>query len=298
MSVTKIEPMWQQRGSELGGIDATTARRQWRIRTDDKNDSWQMIAAWGIAAGHFPNQYDGHPENIYLTARRLRVENQPDSAFHWIATADYSSAPLRDRDIDRQLHPDPCDRKAKRIWNTTIYQKAVDRDRFGNAILNSAGDRPDKPPEKDASHWICRVTKNLRTLPTWILDYNDCPINDDDFEIGGIEVSEGCARLYELNIGEEQIENGFSYHVLSYTLEFRKEGWIEPLLDQGLRILNDDGELEHITIADAHGETSKVSSPCLLDGEGGLLEDPTPDNAVFIDYELYEPKDFEVLPRE
>lgn len=302
MSVVSISEMWQGRGSDGGGIGDTSARRQWRVRTNAKSDSWQAIAAVGVANGYFPNLYDPHPENVFLTARRLKIENQADSPFHWIATAEYSSTPVRDKDQQRQLHPDPCDRPADTEWNTTIYQQAVERDRNGKAVLNSAGDRPERAPQKDASHWVCTVTKNLRTVPVWLLDYNDCPINDDDFEVGGVPVEEGKARLYELRIGKKQVENGFDFYPVSMTIEFRKEGWVDPMLDEGFRKKETDEEgnvtRTHISLPDDNGELTKVSSPVPLDGNGQPLENPTVDNAVFIDFEFYEPKDFGALPLE
>lgn len=302
MSVVSISEMFQGRGGDGAGLTDSTARRVWRIRTSDKSDSWQLIANYGIAAGHFPRRFDPHPENVYLTCRRLKVENQADSPFHWIATAEYSSAPIRDEAQQREIYPDPVDRPAEIEWSTQPYRKAVDRDRNGKAVLNSAGDRPESPPEKDASHWVCTVTKNLRTVPAWLLDYNDCPINDDDFEVGGVEVEQHKARLYELRIGRKQIENGFEFYPVSMTIEFRKEGWLEKMLDEGFRKKETDGSgnvtRTHISLADDNGELTKVSSPVPLDGNGQPLADPTVDTAVFIDLDFYEPMDFGALPLE
>jgi len=301
VSVVSISEMWQGRGADGGGISDSTARRFWRIRTNDKSDSWQLIAAVGIANGYFPDLYDQHPENVYLTCRRLKIENQADSPFHWIATAEYSSTPVKDKDQQRQHYPDPCDRPADIEWNTVRYLKPVEKDINGKAVLNSAGDRPERAPEKNASHWVCTVSKNLRTVPAWLLDYNDCPINDDDFELGGVEVEAEKCCLMELRIGKKQSENGFEFYPVQMTFEFRKDGWVDSMLDEGFRkkaIEGDTVKRKHISLPDDNGELTKVSSPVPLDGNGQPLENPTTDNAVFIDFEFYEPKPFGDLPLE
>jgi hypothetical protein len=299
MSIVLFEEMWQDRGAESAGVDDSTATRQWRVVTNDKTHDAIYVITYGLSAGILPQLYAPLPTNAYLTARRLRADSQSETPLHWIVTASYSSAPVSSEEKDKEENPDPLNRKAKFRWSTNLYREAVEKDIDDNAILNSAGDYFDPPIERDRSNWVLTVTRNMTSVPAWLLDYNNCPINESSFTVDGITVEEKKARLTTIDIGEEQIENNVKYRVLTMQIEFKKEGWTAKILDQGLRKRTDlagGWKQVHIEVENDNGELSKVTSPVMLDGEGGVLDEPSPDTAVFLDYELYEAKDFSVLP--
>jgi hypothetical protein len=302
MAIT-IEEMWQGRGANGAGLTESSATRRWRVRTDNKLTSWETIQSYGISIGKFPNRFDPHPDNGYLTARVIKSENQDDSPFHWIVTVEYSSKPLKEQEREKE-NPDPLDRRAKRTWSTTVYQQRVTQDINGEAVVNSEGDYFPDPPEKDASHWTVTVTKNVSTVPAWILSYNDCPINDDEWEIGGVTVDPGCARLYEIRIGDEQEENGITYMQLSYTVEFRKEGWVQKYLNQGFRIQGTDADDNEVLVHaqiwnEEEKQYEKATAPVMIDKAFHVvISRPTPSNVDFMEYDIYEEKDFSVLPVE
>lgn len=299
MSIVLFEEMWQDRGAESAGIDDSTATRQWRVVTNDKTHDAIYVITYGLSAGILPQRYSPLPSNAYLTARRLRADSQTETPLHWIVTANYSSAPVSSEEKDKEQNPEPLNRKAKFRWSTNLYREAVEKDIDDNAILNSAGDYFDPPIERDRSNWVLTVTRNVTAVPIWLLDYNNCPINESSFTVDGVTVEEKKARLTTIDIGEEQIENNVKYRVLTMQIEFKKEGWTAKILDQGLRKRTDlagGWKQVHIEVENDNGELSKVTSPVMLDGEGGVLDQPSPDTAVFLDYELYEAKDFSVLP--
>jgi hypothetical protein len=68
------------------------------------------------------------------------------------------------------------------------------------------------------------------------------------------------------------------------------------LLNQGLREKIDEGSgvFSRNAITDDNGD--QVSSPALLNDEGGKLNNPYPDAAIFLCWEQFEAKDFSVLP--
>lgn len=302
MAITFSE-MWQGRGASGAGLTESSATRRWRVRTDSKLTSWEEIQSYGIANNYLPARFAPHPDNGYLTARVIKSENQDDSPFHWIVTVEYSSKPLKEQEREKE-NPDPLDRRAKITWSTTVYQQRVTEDINGDAVVNSEGDYFPDPPEKDASHWTATVVKNVSAVPAWILDYNDCPINDDEFDIGGVTVQAGCARLYEIRISDLQEENGIEYYQLSFTLEFRKEGWTQRYLNQGFRIqgTDDDGNeiLEHAMIwNDEERQYEKATAPVMIDKTMHVvIQRPTPSNVDFMEYDIYEEVDFSVLPLE
>ena len=299
MSIVLFEEIWLDRGAESSGIDDSSATRQWRVITNDKLNDSQYVIGYGLSAGILPTRFAGHPSNAYLTARRLRADSQTETPLHWIVTASYSSAPVSSEEKEKEENPNPINRKAKFRWTTNLYREAVEKDIDDNAVLNSAGDYFDPPVERDASNWVITVTKNMTTVPSWLLDYNNCPINESSVTIDGITIEEKKARLTTIDIGEEQVENNVKYRVVTMQIETKKEGWTAKILDQGLRKRLDlagGWKQVHIEKENEDGELSKVTSPVLLDGEGGVLDEPTPENAVFMEYEFYEAKDFSVLP--
>lgn len=299
MSIVLFEELWLDRGADSAGIDDSSATRQWRVVTNDKTNDSLYVISYGLSAGILPQRYMPHPSNAYLTARRLRADSQSETPLHWIVTASYSSAPVSSEEKDKQENPNPVNRKATFDWSTNLYREAVEKDIDDNAILNSAGDYFDPPIERDRSNWVVTVTKNVTSVPAWLLEYNNCPINESSFTVDGVTVEEKKARLTTINISREQIENDVKYRVLTMQIEFKKEGWTAKILDQGLRKRLDlagGWKQVHIEKENEDGELSKVTSPVLLNGEGGVLEEPSPDTSVFLDYELYEPKDFSVLP--
>jgi hypothetical protein len=236
-----------------------------------------------------PQLYSPHPSWQALTARKVTASNQADSPHHFLVTVEYSSAPLDKEDKDKEDNPDPTTRPAVINWSTKLYRESVEKDVDGDAILNSAGDYFDPPIERDRSNWTCVVRKNLANPPTWLLDYNNCPINSSSFTVDGVQVQAERARLSMIDIGEKQVENDVNFRTVTITLEFKKEGWKASILDQGLKEI-DGGELKPIMV-----DGKSITSPICLSG-GVHIEAPTPQNAVFLDYDIYDSKDFSVLP--
>lgn len=292
MAVTKCKFIHDGRSGDSKGVDDTRDTLRWRIVTDNKYDTAQTIYPPLAASGLLPKQFEPHPANIFLTCRSVRIDNQADSPYHWTATAEYSSAPIKESDKEKQEKPNPVDRRAKIRWSTTNYQHVFVEDINGKAVVNSAGDYFAEQPEVERSYWRASITKNLTAIPTWVLDL-DNPVNESQFSIQGLQVPPETGRLCNLAVGDREIENGFEYYPLSFDIEFRKNGWKIKPLDQGFRFINlDTGELENIT--DANGDP--ITSPHLLDGLGQKLANPSPDTAVFLEFDGYELFDFNNLP--
>lgn len=289
MSIVKVEQIWPGRGGDSEGIDATTAVRRYRITTDDKHDTEQTIAASGL----LPARHSALPENIFLTLRRLSLENIQETPRVWEATLTYSSEPIDQEREERDLQPNPLLRRRTLEWTTNQYREGVLKDRDNKAVVNSAGDFFDPPPEKDASYWVASISKNVAQVPAFMAEV-DNPINEDDVDLGGITWPAGTFRLSNLRISDEQKENGYSFFVLSYQLEYRKAGWALKIPDNGMREKDPGDSTKRIHIKDDNEEP--VTSPVLLDGSGNRLADPSPDNAVNLTFDIYEELDFTTVP--
>lgn len=276
----------------------STSRLQWLAVTNSNADSEATVYQYGLDNGILPLPYvSPHPTLNGHYCRSVKVRQASGAPRHWTIDAEYSSAPTRDGDNEEN----PLLRPAKITWRTNQYRQAIDKDITGKAILNSAGDYFDPPIEVDRSRWTASVSKNVATVPSYLLDYADA-INNNSFSISGLSVEQYTAKVQDISISELKIEGDVLYYEFSYSLEFRREKW-QPfeVLDQGMRhkvLLTEGGQtvshLEHIL--DAGKPRRPVSSPVLLDGQGQKLNNPNPNNAFFQKFSVYYARSFSVLP--
>lgn len=288
MSVLAIYPI-APRSAESEGPDNSKATRRWRIDVSSKLDTEQTIKASGV----LPSQYEPLPDNVFMTLRKLSLQHHSESPLSWVATGEYSSAPLSQKEREKQDNPNPLNRSATRRWSTTQYKVPVEKDIEGNAVVNTAGDAYDPPPEKDSSHWSVTITKNVSSVPAFIIDYQDA-INDDEIEIGGLTVPAKMAKIQAIEIGDLMEENNVSFYQFSYTIEFNKDTWVLSLLQQGLRQKKSGDATARLPCVD--DDDDPVTSPVLLDADGYQLADPQASSGVYVDHDVYEEKDFTVLP--
>lgn len=270
------------READYGSGKDRRRRRSWLVLTEYRNYDEGQLLADVISSYGLPVPYvSPHPEDPTFLCKRLRGSQDRRSPLHWIVTAEYDTAPFNDQDEETK---DPLDRRAKFSWSTTTYQKAIEKDRDGNAIINSVGDYFDPPPLKDVSRWRVSVTKNVSVVPNSILTWPD-RLNLDEFEIDGIAVAIGVAKLSQISIGDVQEDQGTAYRVLSYALDFDPEDkWKGKYLNQGFYEVNADSELVRIT--DDNGR--EAVTPKLLDANGERLPTPIePADAVFLEYDIY-----------
>jgi hypothetical protein len=299
-----IGQIWQ-RTLELGAPDAKTAKHTWRVVTDNKFTRGQAIIAYGIGTGDFPERFTPHPDDGTLTVRTLTATNQADSPYHWIVEANYSSAPLSEKEKEKETQPNPLLRPVRIKWKSQKYREAISKcrhvrfidatgtelfDSSSGAIVNAAGDFVDPTVETDRSYWQITLTKNVASVDDWVLDV-DNPVNDGSISIGGKTFASGTVRIDSIDISELQSEGAYQYYVLTFELEYRKSGHKVLAQNQGFRQIKDGSLIE---ILDA--KKQRISAPWPLDIDGLAIENPSPEDAVFIECEVCEEMDFSVLP--
>jgi hypothetical protein len=119
-------------------------------------------------------------------------------------------------------------------------------------------------------------------------------VNNAAITIGGVVIGQHEAKLSDIEISELKIEGDYQYFEFSYTIERRREKWIPyEVLDQGLRFKSGENQ-KHIM--DQSATPRPVSSPRLLDGNGAVLTDPTPERAKYRPFTVYYARNFSVLP--
>ena len=283
MTVTyKGEIHTSRKGKNTQGVRSYS--RTFRLVTDTKADGVFDVGSHSS----LPVIGDNFPGDLYAYCSTLSVECT-DGFSGWTVTADYTTTTST---IDRI---NPADNGEKISWSSEIYQEPVfiDTQDPPEAVLNSAGDLfLDPSPTRDASHLIARVKKNVTSVPSWILQYQNA-VNSGAITIGGLSIGAGLAKVQRIEIGEGQIFGTATFYPLSLEIHIHKDGWRLKPLDAGFRKRNADGDLVVIV---NKGDTEEVTQPVPLDGAGDVLADPTPSTAIFGNFTIYEELDFSALP--
>lgn len=224
-----------------------------------------------------------HPDDAGAWCTTLQVDPS-DPWKGWTVTAEYST--------ERELAETPTSDPAEITWGSEQFQKAAITNYAGQAIVNSAGDPFDPPIMIDDSRPYVTVSKNLATVPTWVMTYQDA-VNSASFVVDGITVGTGLAKMQNISVSPRQSRNGTSFRTVTFTIHLQKQGWLSKVLDAGFREVAYGGELQNIRNP---GDEELPAAPVPLDGAGMALTDPSPANAVYRYDTVYETKDFSALP--
>lgn len=295
MTITDVELQWAGPAFSDDFEGSVGYTEHYRVYSNNPQESANAVRSALPAIG---TGYGGDPDAIVKTRTADRIE---ESRLVWDCTVEYNFDPS-DPNAAQEIGPeaDPTEEFIKFRWTSQLYTKAVIKDRLGDAIVNSAGDYFDPPPEIEDVRWQVNVQANVTAVPLAVLDFAGA-INDAAFTIDGVPVNEKAGRIIAIDISELKLKNEIFYRTFTYTVEFRPS-WDLELLDQGFRRSDYEGGPDggygqvDILIPDEDGNESRPSAPVLLDGFGQPLNNPSPDNAVFLDFEVYDQIDFSQLP--
>lgn len=285
MAVLWAREHWEGRDGSFGAITDSTMTRVFKVKTDNRYDDQTVIVS------HFANVMgitflSPHPSNGFFTARKLDPKQMSQSPFAWMVTVQYSTEPLNE---DEDEPENPLDKPLRVSWDSELSQTFTTKDRNDKPMLNSAGD-PLEPIEKDDVRWMIRLTKNFSSVPSWVANYVN-KVNSSSVTIQGLTLEPRTCKVQSLRIGEMQVQNDVSFMEVSVEIAYKPDTWDAVRLDEGFHYLNGSSEPTKITLSDG----SEPSEPVLLDGDGGILANPTPDNAHYLNYRVYEEADLNTL---
>jgi hypothetical protein len=274
------------KGEDPLGRTATNDRgeraytRVFRLETTALTDTAYAV---GSALG-LPVISSTHPGDANAYCNKLDVKCVAGWK-EWTVTAHYST----ERVLNAVATSDP----ARITWETEQFQRVAIADKDDNAITNSAGEYFDPMPTIDDSRRVVTVEKNLTTVPTWILDYQDA-VNSDTFTIDGVSITAGKAKMQRVSVGPVERRNTTAFRNVRFTIALQRDGWDLSLLDIGYTQKNatDPDKREQITMDD--GTDPKL--PFLLDGNGRKLDNPSPTTAVYRTFAVYKTRAFSTLP--
>jgi hypothetical protein len=272
-------------GEDPGGRTAQNTKGvrtyQRRFKLETSSDTEDAATVGSNAS--LPIIGNTHPGDGNAYCIGLKVENT-NPFKGWTVTAEYSD--------ERVINTDPTVDDAEISWGSEQFQKVAAFDRDGNAIVNSAGDLFDPPAMMDDSRRVVTVTKNLATVPAWILDYQDA-VNSDTFTVDGVSIAVGKAKMQAVTVSPKQRRNNTVFRAVTFTIHLQRDGWGLDILDAGYNRKDPNDATERLPIT-VNGVLP--SAPFPLNGSGAPLENPSPANCVFRTFNVYKTRAFSSLP--
>jgi hypothetical protein len=144
------------------------------------------------------------------------------------------------------------------------------------------------------------VTKNLSVVPAWLLGYVNA-INHRDIVIDNVELVKRRLKVMSISVSDWNERNWTTYREVNVAFSVATVDHVSQQLDAGFRqkfqLTSGDDEGAYRRKNAKNEDGSLPSAPILLDGHGKALEDPTLDNAVFVELGVYPERDFNKLKR-
>jgi len=283
---------------------AATRTRTFQIITDNAADDESVI----LLDSRVPIRYAAHPLDTNFTVRNRSLERQGESFIEWLLTVEYSDAPPTEQDQEnqaKQLEPNPLARPAVIEWEWLPRDVSIHRDINGTPIVTSAK-RPYEAGVVVATVYdaVAIVTKNVAVVPLWFVNYQGA-VNNSPFDVDGVTVATGCARMGAVKLSGWQQENGYSYRILTMPIHVRAprdqynssdtvpEPWKFEVLDADTYQLVGD---EIVQIFDHKTPPNPVTAPVPLNSDGTEMTPINLDSLNYKVFEVYRRYDFSNLP--
>lgn len=265
----------------------------WSLHVAIANNYYDMlpdvVAAGYIAAGVLPIEGYTYPAYPFASVRTVSCKRATGGIY--IYTAEYSDKNSSEK---KATDENPLNDLPIIKPSAGMITRTMTRDINGKPILNSAGD-PIIQTFEDNTIGLS-VTSNVPYVPAQFMALRN-KRNASSFTVGGVLISAKAARFVLPSnwVSEPKARNDVSYLEFTYELLLDEVDLHDGRpLDAGFRWKYSTSPLKIITIVNEDG--SEPSEPILLDGLGGILDDPTPDNAVYLLAEKYPLADFSILP--
>lgn len=267
MAIEFVNELAEVRGRQTEtGLKETT--RRFQVKSNIRSESIFNI----FTHVDIPNIYSAHPQDSLMFARAITPNQDEDAPEFWDVDVPYSNA----LDPNQEDDPNPLNRPAEFDWASQTYRRIAVKDQAGIMILNGAGDPPVPPFEEEAVQWIINVRKNVASVPSYILTYEDV-INSDSVSFQGLTFDPLLLKIGQIRISPLQYEGGVAHYVFVYTMVYREEGWSRLWPWRGYRELIDTtdalssdppGEI------DANTTAANIDQVQISDEQGDPISEP------------------------
>lgn len=230
---------------------------------------------WGLYLGSF------HPLDITSTLRSLDINREKTrNPWTYLCVANYSNEPFDQTD-------DPLAQPVEIRWATKQHQRAVIKDRYGTACLNTAGDYFDPPIEIPTARAELTAVRNEPNFSGPLALAFVFHVNQATYS-GATPGTLLCTGIES----ERKIKNQTVYWATTYTFEYEPNGWQPEVLNQGIYQKNaTTGKRERI-----YTDGREVTDPVPLDSGGrAIAPSSLPAAAVFRKFDVIPEADFAAL---
>lgn len=177
----------------------------------------------------------------------------------------------------------PLDKPLEIEWSFAQFEKDVDEDVDGKAVVNKAGDPFLETIKKDDSRPILSITRNEASFNYALAyQYRDV-VNRSPFygaPKGTVKVSNiSSSRQFDANFGY--------YWTTKYEFSFALEGWKKKVLNVGMR--EKDGNKRKNVLVNG----VPVNDPVPLDKDGKVMPPGNP--PLVLEFKVYPEADFSVF---
>jgi hypothetical protein len=270
--------------------------RRYLVHTDDPDESMVSIRA------ALPTAYGSDPVDTAAVVVTRSAEQDEKVRTLWHGEVIWTWEPSEDEE-----EPNPLDREVAIDWTSNTIMVPAIKDKDGDAIVNSAGDYFDPPPEREVERWIAQLEFNSELIPSNIRQYKGA-VNISPCTIDGEPIAAERAKIVALRISKKQRwqvddDTVITYRTVTLGVEIRDdddESFDLELLDQGYR-QKIDGLVSDIMVepdpdAEDDEKPQRTSVPCLLNGSGAKLTNPAPNTAVFLTFDVANLRDLSIFP--
>lgn len=241
---------------------------RWIVITDNESDGHRVVLAGARSTSphpvpvQFASYAYGNEATDTLRAKTITCKQNKDAPKMWEITVVY------DNSVDPgQGSTNPLERQPIDEWDTEQYQRALEKDVNGRAIVTPAGQPFTPPLTFDDSRPILTYTRNEATYPQKILTHQDA-INSDQFLIFPPKTAKVNIRAMK------RWENDVKFYEVKYTFHFRWDGWEREGLNSGTWF--------KLNASDDYQDVVKLEPgqlPLLLKQDGTV--ETNPDNASY-----------------
>lgn len=258
---------WSDRKLTKGANNAWTAVRSFEVitATDEDDVFGATLTSTDLPnpTGLVPAHNEAHP-----LQSRLKVANRDVMRIGfnlYRLTVNYS---IPADGTEHAGTEDPLGQPPRYRWRRTTVTEEVDRDIYGNPIVNSARDPFNRPAQRDFTNRILEIRRYEPYYDLSKAELYERKVNLGTFTITGVvSVGEGLCRCNLVSPTDEYVADA-EYVEIVYELEFDPEGFRSRHLDEGSRAHIGDG-----TKAELYDKTgARISSPVLLAGNGTTLD--------------------------
>lgn len=221
--------MWSRR-SLTKDPDGWSATRVFQV-TGATSETNALAATPLDGSDRIPGVNDGHPENFRLKAKTITPKRE--GIDYYVVTVEYVIPELGA--FDRDAAEDPLGRELTIEFQNANRTEPVDRDVFGNPIVNSALEAFSPPPSRNFAYEIVTIKRNEPYYDRERLKPFLNRINDKKFVVKGRLIGEaGTVKVKNISPVSE-IKDSDEFVRMAYVFEVQDDGFGARFMDQGFR---------------------------------------------------------------